>query len=411
MIPSKPFDSYKWRWLSVLPTEGLLNPPVLLGVLRVLARHEEEAPSVPAIRCELAIVERDTKTPVNLARDPKRNLIRHSGQYWKGTGLLAPDSGVIHLTSLGRKIAEGRVTQSEFAAIIVQQTVLPNPWTYEPAEVAKWQAAKLEIRPFALILEIIEELGRSYEDGKVSYLSPRELIEVVIPLAGQKTLAREIASYVARYRRNELDVSKWPDCAPESNDHRLAREFLLFLSNFGLCRKMDAKLALDEKYYLDELFDVAALTAPTTASIFTDDKSREAVVETVRNSMLPSIIERQRIITTSFKRSGQVKFRESILEAYCGRCLLSGEKIPEVLEAAHIIPIMHDGDDLLDNGICLRVDIHRLFDSGNIRIQPNGDLMFSDAVAASRNYNALPTNVTIPKFVKSANLQWRNAYL
>jgi hypothetical protein len=50
------------------------------------------------------------------------------------------------------------VTQAEFAAIMVQQTVLPNTLTYSPQEILKWQTAGLEIRPLALILEILEEL-------------------------------------------------------------------------------------------------------------------------------------------------------------------------------------------------------------------------------------------------------------
>ena len=159
--PIKPFPTYKWRWLSYAPTESLLNPPVFLGVLRVLARHEDQAPSNPAIAKELAKVKSETGTRVDLVRTPERNLIRNSGQYWKGTGLLLPDRGDIHLTPLGRNVAQGKVTQGEFAAIIVQQTVLPNPWTYSKQEVAKWQAAGLEIRPLSLILEVLE-IGRAH---------------------------------------------------------------------------------------------------------------------------------------------------------------------------------------------------------------------------------------------------------
>jgi hypothetical protein len=411
MSPVKPFDTYKWRWLSVAPTESLLKPPVFLGVLRVLGRHEGNAPSTPEIAAELRKVQADTGTPVNLARTADRNIIRNSGQYWKGTGLLTPDRGEIHLTSLGRRIAQGRITQGEFAAIMVQQTRLPNPWTYSAEEIAKWKNAGLELRPLALILKIIEELGRNHGDGEAAFLTPRELIKVVIPLAGEQTPASEIAADVARFRRLELDITCWPDCAPGANDERLAREFLLFLSNFGLCRLVAGTSRLDEKYYLDELFDVAALTAATDVSIFTDDTDRDAVVEAVRHSALPSIIERQRTVTSVLRRPGQARFRENILGVYCGRCFLTGEEIPEVLEAAHIIPVTHGGDDLDDNGICLRVDIHRLFDSGNIRIRPTGELMVSEAVAASKNYRSLPRTVEIPRFVKPANVEWRDAYL
>jgi hypothetical protein len=129
MIPIKPFDTYKWRWLSVAPTESLLVPSVFLGVLRTLARHEGQAPSEPALAAELARVQAETGSPVNLARSGERNLIRNSGQYWKGTGLLEPDRGEIHLTPIGRRVAEGKIAQTEFTALMIQQTVLPNPWT------------------------------------------------------------------------------------------------------------------------------------------------------------------------------------------------------------------------------------------------------------------------------------------
>ncbi|HEV2613243.1 MAG TPA: HNH endonuclease [Gammaproteobacteria bacterium] len=410
MIPIKPFDTYKWRWLSVAPTESLLSPPVLLGVLRVLARHEGQPPSAPNITDELRKVQTDTKTTVNLARTANRNIIRNSGQYWKGTGLLTPDRGVIHLTSLGQSLASGQVTQGEFAALMIQQTVLPNTWTYTSDEIMKWKAANLEIRPLALILAIITELGIHHGNGKEAFLTPHELIQIVIPLAGTKKSPTEIAGYLAKYRQGALDISAWPNCAPDANDRRLAREFLLFLSNFGVCRKVEKDRKLNERYYLDELCDNAALQAGTSASIFTDAKSSQEAIEVVRHSPLPSIIERQRTSITILRRLNQAKFRTIVLKKYSGRCFLTGEEIPEVLEAAHIIPVEHGGADSSDNGICLRSDIHRLFDSGNIRIKPTGELKFSDVVVASKNYSALPPKIIIPGFVNPVNIDWRDAY-
>jgi hypothetical protein len=410
MTPAKPFPSYKWRWLSVAPTESLLDPPVFLGVLRVLARHEDEPPSAPGIANELAIVKSETRTKVNLVRTPERNLIRNSGQYWKGTGLLAPDHGEIRLTPLGREVAQGRVTQGEFAAIMVQQTVLPNPWTYTPEELSKWRAAGLEIRPFALILSVLQELGQHYGGTSHAYMTPRELIRIAIPLAGAKASAVTIALSIAEHRAGRLDVSSWPDCAPAANDHRLAREFLLFLSNFDFCHRVEAQNNENEKYYLDELFDIDAVAMPTSGSIFAKDANADAIIDEVRHSPLPSIIERQRTIAMVLARPGQAKFRNAVLKAYSNQCFLTGESIGEILEAAHIVPVTHGGADKSDNGICLRVDVHRLFDSGNIRLRPTGDLIFSEVVQASRNYSLLPAKVAIPPFVNPANIHWRDTY-
>ena len=409
MSPTKPFDTYKWRWLSVAPTESLLDPPVFLGVLRVLANHETEAPSQAQVLADLARVQQDTGSPVNLARTGDRNLIRNSGQYWKGTGLLTPVSGQIHLTPLGRRVANGAITQGEFAALMVQQTTLPNPWTYSTVEIARWQAAGLEIRPLKLILSVIEDLGRNGIDS--AYLTNNELVKIVIPMAGDQSTSLEIAHNLVLYRQGTLDISDWPDCAPMANDKRLAREFLLFLSNFGLLRLNATGIRDEQRFSLEELFDVDAATAPLGDSIFGDVESAARAVEDMRHSSLPSIVERQRTLTTVLARTGQSGFRSRVLNAFQTRCLITGEEIREVLEAAHIVPVNHGGSDQENNGLCLRVDVHRLFDSGNLRIRPSGELMLSDATGASPNYGALPKQIAIPAFINPANIVWRESYL
>lgn len=411
MIPVKPFETYKWRWLSVQPSENLLQAPIFLGVLRALSRHEGEAFSSQSLRDDLATVDSDTRSPVTLAREPSRNLFRNSGQYWRGTGLVKAEHGVIRLTALGRSVAKGRVTQSEFAALMVQQTILPNPATYSAAEIEKWKSVNLNVRPLKLILEVIQGLGQRFGIQAAS-LNNDELVEILIPLAGAKASVSTIVKHIFLHRVGKLDLSGWPDCAPEANDKRLAREFLLFLANFGFLRLDDSDGLRDkQRFYLDELFDVDASTPPIDTSIFKDDASAEGALDIVRHSPLPAIIERQRVILSVLARPNQSKFRARVIQAYAGRCLITGEEIGEVLEAAHIVPVKNNGTDHENNGICLRVDIHRLFDSGNLRIQPSGILVFSDSVSGSINYKCIPRKIKIPKFVNLANVIWRENYL
>ncbi|MBA2649216.1 MAG: hypothetical protein H0U75_06370 [Legionella sp.] len=87
--------------MSVQPTESLLKPPVFLGVLRALESCEGCSPSDQAVYDALFKVEIETNSLVKLARNNERNLLRNSGQYWKGTGLLVPSHGKIELTSFG----------------------------------------------------------------------------------------------------------------------------------------------------------------------------------------------------------------------------------------------------------------------------------------------------------------------
>lgn len=43
-----------------------------------------------------------------------------------------------------------------------------------------------------------------------------------------------------------------------------------------------------------------------------------------------------------------------------------GEKIPPVLQAAHIRPVTEGGRHRVDNGLLLRSDVHTLFDKGSL---------------------------------------------
>jgi len=67
-------------------------------------------------------------------------------------------------------------------------------------------------------------------------------------------------------------------------------------------------------------------------------------------------------------RLGQGAFRVLITDAYNRRCSISGEKTLPVLEAAHIKPYALSGPNYISNGLLLRSDIHKLFDSGYITV-------------------------------------------
>lgn len=67
-------------------------------------------------------------------------------------------------------------------------------------------------------------------------------------------------------------------------------------------------------------------------------------------------------------RLGQGAFRVLITDAYSRKCSISGEKTLPVLEAAHIKPYAISGPHALTNGILLRSDLHKLFDSGYLTV-------------------------------------------
>lgn len=70
-------------------------------------------------------------------------------------------------------------------------------------------------------------------------------------------------------------------------------------------------------------------------------------------------------------RLGQGSFRVAVTDAYQRRCAISGERTLPVLEAAHIVPYAKQGESNVRNGLLLRSDIHKLFDSGLITVTPD----------------------------------------
>lgn len=69
-------------------------------------------------------------------------------------------------------------------------------------------------------------------------------------------------------------------------------------------------------------------------------------------------------------RRGQQKFRDGLRKRYGDECMISGCKVIDILEAAHIKPYRNIEDNNQQNGLLLRADIHTLFDLDLIGINP-----------------------------------------
>ncbi len=70
-------------------------------------------------------------------------------------------------------------------------------------------------------------------------------------------------------------------------------------------------------------------------------------------------------------RKGQQKFRNNLLVNYSKKCCISNCNVIDVLEASHIYKFSLSGINHSSNGLLLRRDIHKLFDNGLIKINPN----------------------------------------
>ena len=79
-------------------------------------------------------------------------------------------------------------------------------------------------------------------------------------------------------------------------------------------------------------------------------------------------------------RLGQGAFRLAVTAAYGRSCAMTKEHSLPALEASHIKPFSVDGPHEVRNGILLRSDIHRLFDTGYITVTPDYRVLVSDGL-------------------------------
>ncbi len=93
----------------------------------------------------------------------------------------------------------------------------------------------------------------------------------------------------------------------------------------------------------------------------TEEKKSQLILEdTIPSGYRDAVLTKVRL--------GQGAFRILLTDAYSRKCAISGEKTLPVLEAAHIKPYSKSGPHFISNGLLLRSDLHKLFDTGYITI-------------------------------------------
>ena len=118
-------------------------------------------------------------------------------------------------------------------------------------------------------------------------------------------------------------------------------------------------------------------------------------------------------------RLGQGAFRVLVTDIYGRRCAVTRERTLPALEAAHIRPFRDGGEHEPQNGLLLRRDIHRLFDTGYVTVTP--DLAFEvsprirEEFENGRDYYALHgKRITPPErsteYPDPRALAWHNEY-
>ncbi len=411
-IPILPFPDYKWKWASVAPTEGLNDPVVLLGVLSRIAKLSGKnlKYSSKEFNYELIDLSRDLENSgvnVDIAgRGGDRNLMRNSGQYWRSLNLIPNErSGLIQLTPFGRKVAEGSITQTEFSATVLMTYTLPNPNIQSKEECKLWADKGIKFQPLRLLLEITRGLSGNHLIESQAYLTKEELIKIVIPLSAySKFKVQDYVEYIQLYRKGELDITNWANVCTRANDHRIAREFMLFLSYYGYLKisKIDGTEAFFYNFDIDdEILEILS------KNIYTD----EQCLEFLRSSGVTLETERKLIVNNIKNCRGalQPKFRKDLLEIY-PKCIISEISMPEVLIAAHIKPVEYNGGYDASNGFLMRTDLHLLFDANHLRIKPTNEIYAEvevDEITRKSYGFTIPSKILLPGYVSKENLRWR----
>lgn len=121
-----------------------------------------------------------------------------------------------------------------------------------------------------------------------------------------------------------------------------------------------------KKNLLNLGYPIESITLPANEAI-----SKEEETEYQHTN----IDERESVFRSIKARRGQQKFREDLCKRYNSTCVVTGCKILDILEAAHIMPYQGKKDNHPSNGLLLRADIHTLFDLDLIGIDPKSLLV------------------------------------
>lgn len=108
--------------------------------------------------------------------------------------------------------------------------------------------------------------------------------------------------------------------------------------------------------------------------------------------------ERKRVTREVAQRQGQPKFRSDLLDAYGGRCAITGCDVEGVLDAAHILAHKGTKSNHITNGLLLRTDIHTLFDLQLIGIDPETlQVVLADPLLGTSYEDLNGTEISVPE--------------
>lgn len=211
--------------------------------------------------------------------------------------------------------------------------------------------------------ELISEFERKLKDIELAENSQNDQIIIINPFHRKKSNRSEVVQLPLK-----CILELWEERHYSFSSISAACEALAIIRK---STKIDSekkhwKAFLEHPQILDLDFDHDEEdTDKLTENVHTkvDDKEQVSLHALTEDN-------RGRVIRSQVTRIGQQGFRSLTLDNFYSKCAVSGCTELALLEAAHIIPYKGEQSNLLQNGLCLRVDIHRLFDRFLISIEP-----------------------------------------
>jgi len=219
---------------------------------------------------------------------------------------------------------------------------------------------------------------------------------------------RFIAGYGEFVRREPLTVQEAWDIFWERNGCEDIDAFITLLNNNGSRRyytnSIIGSTVLTNCIFFDQYINMDANEIrwnPKTQKSFRYGRYDEEPPVSHKNRRVHdfNLVDGHRTKKTSSTniREGQSEFRSKICKAYDNTCCISGVNVDELLEAAHIQEYINRNSHHVQNGLLLRVDLHRLYDSGLIYIDKNYTIQVSSFLNDTLYEEFKGRQITLPR--------------
>ncbi|GAA4688788.1 HNH endonuclease [Promicromonospora umidemergens] len=145
-------------------------------------------------------------------------------------------------------------------------------------------------------------------------------------------------------------------------------------------------------------FDLAVESVPQSARTAKDSERAQVLARfpdgvTVDDDTRARLRRRQDVAG----RQGLTVFREKLIDAYGGRCAITGDDVIDALHAAYIDPYTETGRELVVNGLLLRADVRDLFDQGRIWVDVDGKVRMHTSLRSSGYKQYSGKKLRLPK--------------